>query len=143
MPGLDSFNEKAALDSWIERETTPLDLVASWETLCSVYKFLEFTDLLSDAVRMEEFKWIIKEMNLFLTSMRKKLGTCTTFTDAMELCQENFIPKGKVKVEDRRTLAFQKFRQQWISQSINELTMINQQITEQEIQDDGREPDEY
>ena len=135
MPELDSFNEKSALDSWTAKETAPLDLVASWETLCSVYQFLQFTDPLTDSVRMEEFKWIIKEMNKFLTMIRKRLGTCTTFAMAIELCRENFIPKGKVTVEDRKTLAFQKFRQQWISQSLNELGMINQQIIEQETVD--------
>lgn len=114
---------KTPLNDFVEEETRALDVVASWENLCDVYRALEFSDPLSDTVRLEEFKWIIKEMNKFLTRMRNKLLICKD-KESMQMTLENsFIPTGKITIDSRKALAFQKLRQRWITRM---LMMIDQ-----------------
>lgn len=131
MQGQGSFDGAPdLLHDWIDAETRPLDVVASWESLCDAYRALEFSDPISDTVRLEEFKWIIKEMNKFLTRMRTKLMPCREIDDAIQALLESFTPTGKVTIEGRRSLAYQKLRQRWITQAINQLSQMNQEMME-------------
>lgn len=115
---------KSQLHDLVEQETHALDLVASWETLCEVYRVLEFSDPLSDSVRLEEFKWIIREMNKFLTRMRNKLMTCKDIDATITMLTESFVPAGKVTVDSRKALAFQKLRQQWITRFLMTMNQL-------------------
>lgn len=117
---------KDALHDWIDRETSPLDVVASWENLCSTYRDLEFSDPISDSVKLEEFKWIIKEMNKSLTRARKKLMTCKDVDAVQMALQEMFIPTGTVNIEGRRSLAYQKLRQRWIQMMLYNLPILEE-----------------
>lgn len=127
--------EKDVLHDWVEQETRALDVVASWETLCDVYRALEFSDPLSDTVRLEEFKWIIKEMNKFLTRMRSKLMLCKDSKTMVDVLTMSFTPTGKVNIDNRRALAYQKLRQRWINIMIQTLMMKKEE--EQDGSRDG------
>lgn len=127
--------EKNLLHDLVEKETRALDVVASWESLCNTYRVLEFSDPLSDTVRLEEFKWIIKEMNKFLTRIRTKLMTCRTFETTRVALRQSFTPTGKVNIDGRRALAFQKLRQSWITQMIIQLDTMEQNQIEKIIED--------
>lgn len=130
--------EDDALHSWIDVETRALDVVASWETLCDVYRTLEFSDPLSDTVRLEEFKWIIKELNKHLTRMRKKLMTCATTDATRQVLLESFTPTGAVSIDNRRSLAYQKLRQTWTTRMLASLSEVETTIMEMEGGLDGR-----
>lgn len=127
--------EKSILHDWIENETHALDVVASWETLCETYRILEFVDPISDTVKMEEFKWIIREMNKHLTRARKKLLGCRDFEAARTVLEEMFKPSGDVTISCRSDLAYQKLRQRWITQMLARLDMMED--TMREIMEDG------
>lgn len=116
---------KDLLHDWVEDQTRQLDVVASWESLCDTYSVLQFSDPLSDTVRLEEFKWIIKEMNKFLTRMRSKLRICRDPDSMMMALEETFTPNGKVQIEGRRSLAYQKLRQRWILQMLSQLEQMS------------------
>lgn len=134
---MDSSNgiEKDALHDWVEEECRALDVVASWETLCDVYRTLEFNDPLSDAMRMEEYKWIIGEMNNHLSRARKKLLNCTDPESMMEVLKKMFVSTG-AKVSNRMDLTYHKLRQMWVSGMIAKLnTMVE---TMREENEDGR-----
>lgn len=110
-----------ALAKWIEQRTQHVDLVASWETLLAIYRQLGFTDPLTDAERLEEFSIIIRENNKFLTKMRKVLGTARNVRAAIDLMDSAYLPgKGSI-VTTRTQITFQKLKQQWIANGINEL----------------------
>lgn len=115
---------KDLLHDWVEEQTRQLDVVASWESLCDAYNVLQFSDPLSDTVRLEEYKWIIKEMNKFLTRMRKKLMSCRNPDSMLDAMKNSFTPSGQVQIEGRRSLAYQKLRQRWILQMIAQLEQI-------------------
>lgn len=102
----------------MEMNTHPLDLVASWESLCQTYRMLEFNDAISDSMKMEEFKWIIKEMNKHLTRARKKLLTCRDI-DAMIQALLEMYTSTNVNITNRQSLAYHKYRQTWIEQMKN------------------------
>lgn len=129
------MNEQASitkdlLHDWVEEQTRQLDVVASWESLCDTYMALQFSDPLSDTVRLEEFKWIIKEMNKFLTRMRSKLMSCRDPNSMVETLRDSFTPSGHVAIENRKALAYQKLRQRWVLQMIAQLeqvTMMNEE----------------
>lgn len=127
--------EKDILHNLIDEETRALDVVASWEELCSTYRVLEFSDPLSDTVRLEEFKWIIKEMNKFLTRMRKKLMTCRTFEITKQALNDSFTPTGSVNIDNRRSLAYQKLRQAWIMTMIANLNQKEQEQIDRIIEE--------
>lgn len=118
---------------WIDEETRHIDLVASWESLCDTYDALRFTDRLSDAERLEEYKWIVQQMNSFLTKIRTKLLTCRDIEAMIELLGKSFLPVGKVDLSARRALVYQKLRQQWVRTEIMRLqTMQTQMETEEQ-----------
>lgn len=118
------------LHKWIDEQTRPLDVVASWETLCDVYRTLEFTDPLSDTVRLEEFKWIIKEQNKSLTRMRGKLMSCKDIETTKTVLMQSFTPIGKINIDNRRSLAYQKLRQRWIQQMLMMLDQLEDRVVE-------------
>lgn len=127
--------ERDVLHDWIEDETRALDVVASWETLCDVYHTLEFNDPLSDAMRMEEYKWIIAEMNKHLSRARRKLLNCADPESMMEALSQMFTST-EAKVSNRMDLTYHKLRQMWVSGMIAKLgTMMETMRTEEE---DGR-----
>lgn len=129
--------EKGPLHDWIDVETRPIDVVASWETLCDVYRALEFSDPLSDTVRLEEFKWIVREMNKHLTRSRKQLMSCRNFESARTVLSSMFTPTGNVNVSGRRELAYQKLRQRWVVQMLGILDQLEQDEKTKEAIADG------
>ena len=133
---MDSSNpvEKDALHDWVEEETRALDVVASWETLCDVYRTLEFNDPLSDAMRMEEFKWIIGEMNKHLSRAKKKLLGCADPETMREALTKMFVST-EAKVSNRMDLTYHKLRQMWVSQMIAKLNTMTETMKEEQ---DGR-----
>jgi len=132
---MDSSNstvEKNALHDWVENECRALDVVASWETLCDVYRTLEFSDPLSDAMRMEEFKWIISEMNKHLSRARKKLLSCSDPESMREVLSNMFVST-EAKISNRMDLTYHKLRQMWVSQMISKVSsMMEQEIMTEE-----------
>lgn len=106
------------IQQWIEIETRHIDVVASWESLCDTYDVLRFTDQLADAERLEEFKWIVQQMNVFLTKIRKKMLSCRNLDAMIEMLEAAYTPAGKMELSARRALVFQKLRQQWIKTEI-------------------------
>jgi hypothetical protein len=134
---MDHSNEiaKDVLHDWVENETHALDVVASWETLCDVYRTLEFGDPLTDAMRMEEFKWIIGEMNKHLKRARNKLMTCSTPEAMLDALRGMFVSSGTT-VTNRMDLTYHKLRQMWVSQMITNLTMMME--TTREETENGR-----
>lgn len=119
--------DKSSLHDWIDLETRHIDVVASWENLCSTYDALRFTDPLSDVNRLEEYKWITQNMNRFLTKMRNKLLTCINREAMIEVLHQSLNPTGKVELGTRQALAYQKLRQQWIMSTITKLNLMEQQ----------------
>lgn len=128
---------KDPLHDWVEIETRALDVVASWESLCDTYRALEFSDPLSDTVRLEEFKWIIKQMNQFLARQRKKLLSCRNSDAMMEALSTSFTPEGKVNIDQRKALAFQKLRQRWITSMMARLNQLTIELNEMEESENG------
>lgn len=121
-----------SLREWIEEETRHIDVVASWENMNDTYDALRFTDPLSDVERLEEYKWIVQQMNSFLTKMRTKMLSCRDHEAMMEMLATNFTPTGKMELSARKALVYQKLRQQWVRTEIMRLqTMLAQKETEE------------
>lgn len=127
--------EKSALHDWVEQETRALDVVASWETLCDVYHTLEFTDPLSDDMKMKEFQWIIAEMNKHLKRARNKLLTCSDPNSMREVLEKMFVSTN-ASITNRMNLTYHKLRQMWVSQMIAMLDSM-MEITKEE-EENGR-----
>lgn len=136
MQRLESFN-KDELHNWVERETTHLDVVASWENLCDTYDQLRFTDELTDATRLEEYKWIIKEMNKFLTRMRTQMMKCKEWEAVSTTLMDSWTPTGQTNLNDRKALAYQKLRQIWISRMISIARVKMSEVEEESEDTDG------
>lgn len=122
---------------WINEETKHRDVVASWESLCDTYDVLRFTDQLSDAERLEEFKWIVQQINSFLSKTRTKLLSCKDTEAMIEMLAKSISPSGKVDLAERKSLVYQKLRQQWMMTTIARLQMMRaeEEMTEMEEQD--------
>lgn len=127
MQRLDSFS-KDEFHDWIEQETMHLDVVASWESLCETYDQLRFNDELTDATRLDEYKWIIKEMNKFLTRMKSKLMKCKDWEASTEELSQSWTPAGQQNLTDRKALAYQKLRQMWVTRMLSmvQVKMLDQ-----------------
>lgn len=117
-----------SLHDWVNRETQHVDVIASWESLCDTYDTLRFSDPLSDSERLEEYKWIVHHMNSFLSKTRSRLMTCHDKEAMIEVLTIILKPAGKMVLNDRRTLAFQKLRQQWIFAMINKLKLMEERM---------------
>lgn len=122
-----------SLHDWIDEETRHIDVVASWESLCDTYDTLRFTDRLSDEERLEEFKWIVQQMNVFLTKVRSKLLSCRDMEAMEEVLGMSFTPSGRIDLSTRKSLVYQKLKQQWVRTELMRLqTMMAQQRQEME-----------
>ena len=128
--------EKSVLHDWVESETHGLDVVASWESLCDTYRILEFADPISDGTRMEEYKWIIKEMNKHLTRARKQLLSCRDPEAMRETLEKMFIPSGTVSITNRADLAYHKLRQRWVAQMLAQLDLMMESLMESKMEDE-------
>lgn len=117
---------------WIDDETRHVDVVASWENLCDTYDALRFTDQLSDATRLEEFRWIVQQMNSFLTKIKTKMLSCKDLQAMMDMLRESYIPTGKVDLSTRKALVYQKLRRQWISTAISGIQIMMEMEEEQD-----------
>lgn len=126
-----------SIRDWIEEETRHIDVVASWESLCDTYDALRFTDQLSDAERLEEFKWIVQQMNSFLSKTRTKMLSCKDIEAMVTMLSSSITPTGKVELAERKSLVYQKLRQRWMMTKISELSLMQAQQEETEEEQDG------
>lgn len=121
MPRLESATDL------VDQETRHIDVVASWENLNDTYDTLRFSDDLADDERLEEYKWIVQQMNAFLSKMRAKLLSCKDEDAMTELLSASVIPQGKVNLSTRRALVYQKLRQQWVRMMAMKLNMMKEE----------------
>lgn len=131
-----NIRETTFLNSWIDRSTQHIDMVASWERLVDIYSQLRFIDSLTDQDRMTEFGDIVREVNRFLSKMRKKLSTVNDIDAAMMLLSESYGVGRNVVINTRQGIAFQKLKQQWIAQGLAELQAAMDMLAE-EPEDDN------
>lgn len=113
MPSSD-WSESLVLAEFAEKECVHLDLVGSWETLMNVYDDLRFMGPDTDEQRLFEFKFIITEINKFLTRMRNGLNSARTIEDAAEFLVGHVNTKDMNSVKGREQIAYNKLKQQWI-----------------------------
>lgn len=130
------IREITFLNSWIDRSTQHIDMVASWERLVDIYGQLRFIDSLTDQDRMTEFGDIVREVNRFLSKMRKKLATANDIDAAMMLLSDSYGVGRNVVINTRQGIAFQKLKQQWIAQGLAELQAAMDMLAE-EPEDDN------
>lgn len=121
-----------SIREWVDDETRHIDVVASWESLCDTYETLRFTDPLSDAERLDEFKWIVQQMNAFLTKVRSRLLTCKDQDAMMEVLGISMTPTGKVELGTRKALVYQKLKQQWLRTMMMRLQVMMQETRTEE-----------
>ena len=112
------WSKSTVLAEWAEQECRHLDLIASWETLLSVYSALAFIGPDTDDQRLTEFKAIIAELNKFLTRMRNGLAKVTNVEDAVAFLTMHANTADMNGVRTRPTVAYNKLKQRWISQAI-------------------------
>lgn len=129
---------KSDLHDWAEAQTRQLDVVASWETLCDVYDTLRFVDQINDTMRMEEFKWIIKEMNKHLTRARRQLLSCQDLESTRQVLTEMFSTTAGTGISDRKSLAYHKLRQSWVSQMIAQVDTTLEAMEKEESENGNR-----
>jgi hypothetical protein len=125
------------LRDWVEEETRHIDVVASWESLCDTYDALRFSDPLSDAERLEEYRWIVQQMNSFLTKMRTRLLPCKDMEAMAAALEDSLVPSGKMELGSRKALVYQKLRQQWVMTELARLRTALAQEIEMEEDPDG------
>lgn len=121
-----------SLREWIDGETRHIDVVASWESLNDTYDALRLTDPLSDTERLEEYKWIVQQMNSFLTRMRTRMLSCKDLEAMTEMLGASFTPLGKMELGTRRALVYQKLRQQWVR---TEMMRVQAMMAQKEMEE--------
>lgn len=137
----DSFNQPW-LARYVEVETEHIDLVASWERLVSIYEQMHFIDEITDSIRIEEFKWIIREMNKFLTRARNGLAQSVKRNDwqtAIDYLMSQITIKDTSNVDTRKALVYMKLKQEWVYRLANRIheagTIAEKNELEEENQD--------
>lgn len=111
------WSESTVLADWAEQECRHLDLIASWETLTSVYETLGFTGPENDDMRLTEFKKVITELNKFLTRMKNGLANTKTVEGSVEfLASQANADMGTVN--NRQSVAYNKLKQRWVGMAI-------------------------
>lgn len=131
-----AWSDKELLEQWADKNTKHLDFVASWETLLSVYEGLQFKDNITDTDKMKEFKWIISETNKFLTRSAKGITSARDIESAIDYLGSQFNTKDTSTLMDRPRLAYNKLKQQWITQSISQLRSILDIILEHQTEEE-------
>lgn len=131
MESIGNHTEKDDLHDLIEIQTTPVDIIASWENLCTVYDTLRFVDDINDAMRLEEFKWIVKEMNKHLSRAKTKLMKCEDPESAKMSMINMMSQNGQMNLTSRREIAYQKLKQIWIMNMIQMVESLQMDTMEE------------
>lgn len=121
------MNEQASvtnLDAWVISETQHVDVVTSWESLCTTYDAMKFVDPMTDMERLGEYKWITHNMNSFLSKMRKKLLSCKDEDDMREAMIRTMNQTTPVDLSTRKALVYQKLRQTWLMNQLRTLELM-------------------
>lgn len=129
------WSEADLIRDWLERETRHLDLIESWEVLCSVYDTLRFSDPIPDDRRLDEFKYIIAETNKFLTRTKNALMGTSTIEECLEYLEDQIGTQKSKDIIKREQIAFGKLKQRWISMNAQELVSMKNGI-DREGEDD-------
>lgn len=124
MNALASTNKQFA--AWIDEECRHLDLVASWTTLNEQYEQCKFNDNITDQMRLQEFKQVIKETNKFLTRMKNALGKVADIDSAIEVLGKQFDSKDTENIIERWQLLYNMLKQSWIRSHIQQLQDMNE-----------------
>jgi hypothetical protein len=74
-------------------------------------------------------------MNSFLTKIRTKLLSCKDLEAMIEVLGLSYTPAGKMDLSARRSLVYQKLKQQWIRTEIARIKTMMLQEMEMEEQD--------
>jgi hypothetical protein len=90
---------------------------------------------MTDAERLDEFKWVVQQMNVFLSKTRAKLLSCKDMEAMIEVLGLSFTPSGKTDLSARRSLVYQKLKQQWVRTEIARVRTMMIQDMETEEQD--------
>ena len=112
------WSESVILAEWAEAECRHLDLIASWETLLSVYDALGFTGPDTDDQKLVEFKTVITDLNKFLTRMKNGLAKVKATDDAVQFLMGHAYATEMGQIKNRPNIAYNKLKQRWIIQSI-------------------------
>lgn len=131
-------SESIVLADWAEEECRHLDLVGSWEILMGVYAELQFIGPDTDEQRLAEFKFIITEINKFLTRMKNGLSSARTIQAAIDYLVGHVNTKDMNAVKGREQIAYNKLKQQWIRRAGIYLTAILEAQTDEGEEDDDR-----
>ena len=108
----------------VDRLCQPINLIESWENLCDAYETLRFVDQLDDATRLDEFQYIVRELNRTMGTIRNALVSCDDLEDAMQWLIDHRDPKGNVKIESRKHVAYQAFRSRWFANAISSVAWL-------------------
>lgn len=128
------WSDSTVLAEWAEHECRHLDLVASWEVLVSVYQTLAFQGPENDELRLNEFKMVITELNKFLTRMKTGLAKTKDIEDAVTFLSSHANTADMNGVRNRPSVAYNKLKQRWISQSV--MTLL--EAAEMQATDEGK-----
>jgi hypothetical protein len=112
------WSKSTVLAEWAERECRHLDLIASWETLTSIYETLRFTGPDNDDTRLAEFKTVITELNKFLTRMKNGLSNAKSIEESIEFLSSHSNTTDMNGVRTRSSVAYNKLKQRWIGMAI-------------------------
>lgn len=89
------------------------DFQAMWYNLSNWYKNLGFTDELTDAQRIEEYKWIVQQLRKYMFSKQDDIMSCDSVDEMLEKVQA-LISKASEYGDDRKTVVYNFMRDQWL-----------------------------
>ena len=123
------------LKELIDQAFSNFDTLDNWSVFTSKYKQLEFTDELTDDMRIAEFKWIGEQFRKYVNTRE---STIRQNYDPYRIREQlyKYLEDAKVEYTERKRVAYASIRNDWLR---NLLVGVHLIIDEYEgDEEDGR-----
>ena len=113
--GILTDNERAIVESQFRLT----DFRTMFDILNSLYEAMKFHDDLSDAERIAEYKYVTQQLRKYISGRQVAILDCGSDLDKMLLTVESWLSDAPEYGDDRKTLAYNFLRDEWILETYN------------------------
>ena len=128
----------------LERAFFMPNLIGYWPDIQQRYKMMGFTDQLTDKEKIEEYDYITKQLNKYLSAHHDEvLSKCDSDLSMMLGVIKNLLDKAPTVTKDRKSLVYMAMRDDWLIGMYNLLegmiSQVDKRKTSEEVSDDWNE----
>ena len=107
----------------LEAAFTPRDFQSMWFALNAKYEALSFQDNISDAERIQEYKYIVQQYRKFISGQHDAFMACISAEDMLMLI-DSLLANAAEYGKERKEIAYNFMRDDWLYELQNFIVQV-------------------